>query len=157
MALTLEDGSGVSGADSFATVAEFDAFALDYFGEDLAGTDAAKEAALRRAFVFMSGLIWRRGFWPTFGTPTPAAVKNGQMVFARAEISAPGAMSPTIDLSQSKVLTKVGSLGWTPTGGDVTVEGSRPVVTMGYDFLRPWLALDPARDGNNDAAWIMTI
>ena len=157
MALTLEDGSGVSGADSFATVAEFDAFAMDYFGEALTDTDAAKEAALRRAFVFMSGLRWRADTWATFGGTIPAAVKNGQMVFARVELTTAGALSPTIDLSQSKALTKVGSLGWTPTGGDVTVEGSRPVVTMGYDFLRPWLALDPARDGNNDAAWIMTI
>jgi len=155
--LTIENGSGVSSADSFNSVAEFDAFALDYFGEDLAGTDAAKEAALRRAFVFMSGLIWRRGFWPTFGAPTPVAVKNGQMVFARAELSAPGGMSPTIDLSQSKVLTKVGSLGWTPIGGDVTVEGSRPVVTMGYDFLRPWLDYDPSRDGSVGYTGIMVV
>lgn len=157
MPLTIENGSGVSGADSFATVAEFDAFALDYFGEDLAGTDAAKEAALRRAFVFMSGLRWLDDTWATFGGTIPAAVKLGQAAFARAEMTAAGALSPTIDLSQSKVLTKVGSLGWTPTGGDVTVEGSRPVVTMGYDFLRPWLDYDPSRDGSVGYTGIMVV
>lgn len=59
MALTIEDGTGVANADSYVTVAECEAFALKYFGSNLSGSPTAKEAALRRAALFMDSLPWK--------------------------------------------------------------------------------------------------
>ena len=157
MPLIIENGTGVTGADSFVTVAECEAFALAYFGASLAGSPTAKEGALRRAFVFMSGLRWRADLWPTFGGTIPQGIKNGQHVFARAEFQSVGVLSPSVTLAGAKVLTKVGSLEWTPKDGDNTVEAARPVVTMGFDFIRPWLEFDPSRDASIGYTGIMTV
>ena len=157
MPLVIENGTGVAGADSFVTVEECEAFAAAYFGANLAGSPQNKEAALRRAFVFMSGLRWRAGLWPLFGGDIPDGIKNGQHVFARAEFQAPLILSPQVNLSQQKVLTQVGSLQWTPKSGGDTVESARPVVTMAFDFIRPWLEFDPSRDGSIGYTGIMTV
>lgn len=153
MPLTLETGAGVGGADSFITLAEYEAFALAYFGETVTG----QEHVLRRAFVFMSGLRWKRDTWPTFGGAIPQGIKNGQGVFARAEAGSAGVLSPSINLSQSKVLTQVDSIQWTVKEGANTVEAARPVVTMGFDFIRPWLEYDPSRDGSVGFTGIMPV
>lgn len=146
MGLTIEDGTGVAGADSFATLAEFDTACTNYFGAEVDGTDGLKEAGLRRAFVAMSGLEWSAGLWPEFGGEIPDAVKLAQSVFGRVEVLSPLSLSPTITLSGRKVLTAVEGLKWAPIGDQNTVEGSRPVVTMAMDLLRPYLAHDPSKD-----------
>ncbi|MDZ7904606.1 MAG: DnaT-like ssDNA-binding protein [Cypionkella sp.] len=148
MALIIENGTGVTGAQSFETVAECEAFALSFYGSNLTGSQQSKESALWRAFVFMSGLRWLPDTFPTFGGTIPDAVKHAQSVFARAEHSAPNSLSPTITLGGSKVLTKVGSIGWTPLQDKSTVESLRPVVTQGFDFIRDYLEFDPSRDGS---------
>jgi hypothetical protein len=146
MALVVEDGSGVSGADTFATVAEFDADCLSYFGASVSGTDPVKEAALRRAFVFMGALPWVSGLWPIFGGVIPAPVRIAQSVLARVEAQKVGALSPDVTLAGGKVLTEVKGVKWQVLGDAATVEESRPVVTMAMDLLKPWLAVNPAQD-----------
>lgn len=136
MALIIEDGTGVEGADSFETVEQCSAFALAYWGHSLTGSPTDKEAALRRAFVLMSVLPWKPDLWPTFGGTIPQAVKNAQSSIARVEFQSPGSLSPVYDKSQAKTLTAVGSLQWTPKAGPNTVEAARPVVTMAMDFLK---------------------
>jgi hypothetical protein len=152
MPLLIEDGTGVAGADSFVTVAECEAFALAYFGASLAGSPQNKEAALRRAFVVMSGLNWKPDLWPTFEGTIPAAVKNAQHVIARVEFQNPGALSPVFDRSQAKVLTAVGSLQWTAKATPATVEAARPVVTMALDFLK---AAGLLQDDTGGVTWLM--
>jgi hypothetical protein len=147
VALTIEDGTGVSGADSFITVGEFDAYGVDYFGASLSGTSAEKEAALRRAFVYMSALDWLPDLWPTFEGTIPNAIKVAQSVFARAELQKPNALSPTVALQGRKVLNKVGEIGWDVSHGPNTIEAARPIVTMGMDFLAPYLKRNPAKSG----------
>ena len=110
MALVIVDGAGVAGADSFEAVTECEAFALDYYGSNMTGSSAQKEASLRRAFYYMQGLRWRAGLWPTFGGSIPSGVKHAQTIFARAEHAATGALSPTVTTSGQKVLTAVDSL-----------------------------------------------
>lgn len=146
MALTIETGAGVDGADSFVTLAEFASICTDYFGAELDKTDALKEAGLRRAFVAMSGLDWSAGLWSTFGGTIPAAVKTAQAVLARVEVLKPLSLSPTVALSGRKVLTEAKGIKWSMVGDQNTVEGSRPVVTMAMDLLRPYLAYDPSKD-----------
>jgi hypothetical protein len=135
MSLIIEDGTGVAGADSFVTVAEGEAFEVAYFGQSLAGSPQAKEAAWRRAFVVMSGLPWKNGLFPTFCGTIPDAVKNAQHVIARVEFQSPGSLSPVFDKSKAKTLIKVGEIAWQAKAGPNTVEAARPLVTMAQDFL----------------------
>lgn len=148
MTLTIEDGTGVAGADSFNTVAECSAHAVAYFGHALNGNEADKEAALRRAWVYMAALVWKPDLWPTFGGAIPEPVKLAQSVLARAEFQAVGSLSPQVTTSGKKVLNKVGSLGWEVQAGPNTVEAARPVVTMAMDLLGPYLAVNPAQAGS---------
>lgn len=55
MALTIEDGSIVANADSFATVAQLQAYATAR-GLELPATDAEKEILLRNAADYLNGL-----------------------------------------------------------------------------------------------------
>ena len=146
MALTIEDGTGVTNADSFEAVADCEAFALAYYGSNLTGSPTAKEASLRRAFYYMQALRWKADLWPTFGGVIPQAVKNAQTLFARAEHATAGVLSPEVVTAGQKVLNKVDVIGWEVIGKDAGVEASRPVITAAFDFLRPYLEFDPARD-----------
>lgn len=147
MALIIENGTGVTGADSFVTVAQFDSYGVDYFGATLAGTNTEKEAALRRSFAYMRGLDWLPDLWPTFGGAIPDVVKIAQSILARTELQKVNALSPTVALQGRKVLNKVDAIGWDVQHGPNTVESARPVVTMAMDFLAPYLARNPAKSG----------
>lgn len=52
--LIVEDGTGVAGADSFVTLAECQQWSEDFYGHQLTGNDAVKDAALRRAAAWLS-------------------------------------------------------------------------------------------------------
>ena len=119
MALIIETGAGVPGADSYATVAQCEAYATAYYGASLTGSHQAKEAAMRRAAAHMNTLRWKgskahgraQGLaWPRTGVvdcegveigqgEIPVEVIQAQHEFARAEFLAPGVLSP-----QSNVL-----------------------------------------------------
>ena len=146
MPLVLENGTGVAGADSFGSALELDEFVLDYFGATLSQTQPLKEAALRRAYVYMSGLSWKAGLWKTFGGTIPEEVKRAQLALARAEIQSVGVLSPSVTPQPGKILTRAGDLSWSPNTDNSSVEESRPVITMAFDLLAPYLDLNPARD-----------
>lgn len=142
MALIIEDGTGVDGADSYVTSAEYIAFVQDYFGTTVVSDDPA----IRRGFYYMQSLIWKSGLYPLFDGAIPIAVKRAQILFARAEHQSAGVLSPQVATGGQKVLTGVDSLKWTVIGDDPSVEAARPIVTSAFDFLRPYLDYDPARD-----------
>jgi hypothetical protein len=147
VALIIENGTGVAGADSFNTVDECSAHATAYFGASLNGSNAAKESALRRAFVAMSAFDWLPALWPVFGGEIPEAVKIAQSVLARAEFQSVGALSPSVTTGPRKLLTGAGEVSWTLVPGVNDVASQRPVVTMAMDLLRPYLATNPAEAG----------
>ena len=147
MALIIENGTGVANADSFITVAQFDSYGVEYFGAALSGSNTEKEAALRRAFAYMRALEWMPDTWVTFGGTIPNVVKLAQSVFARAEFQKVNALSPTVTLRGNKVLNKVDAIGWDVNHGPNTVDASRPIVTMGMDFLAPYLKRNPNKSG----------
>lgn len=157
MALVIEDGTGVTGAESFNTAAQAAALETSYFGTPSITDDATGEAACRRAWVVLSALTWNDGLWPTFGGTIPDAVKIAQAVFARAEFASVNALSPTVSVAEGKTLTKVDGIQWTPNamglGPDKVVEYSRPVVTMAFDLLKPYLAHNPAVGGKQLGIW----
>lgn len=137
MALALETGTGVDGADSFITTAEFTQYQVDYFGSALTGEVAEQEAALRRAFLYLRSLDWSADY-PMFGGEVPEDVKIAHAILARTEQAEPNALQPSVTPGQQKILTRVGEIGWTPTG-QTGVNAQRRVVTMADDLLKPYL------------------
>lgn len=145
-ALVIEDGTGVTGADSFGTETELDEFCAEYFGTSTGKTDVLRRAALRRSFVYMSALSWKSGLWPLFGGSIPDAIVRAQFALARVEVGSVGNLSPAVAPSPVKILTKAGDLAWTANPENSSVEESRPIITMAFDLLAPYLDINPARD-----------
>jgi hypothetical protein len=110
VALVIEDGSGVAGADSFATVADFAAYAAKY-GLTIPAGESAQEALLRRAALTMQTMPWKGCrvdpeqalSWPRYNVVVdgevlasnyiPARIEYGQMALA-AEIYADDVTPP---------------------------------------------------------------
>jgi hypothetical protein len=139
MALTIEDGSEVAGADSFITLDEYDAAQVDYFGAELVGTDPMNEAALRRAYLYLKSLTWKADYpFPTLGGEIPADVKTAQAILARFEQANPNGLQPNVTPGQMKILTQVGEISWTATGQG-GVNAQRAVVMMAADLLKPFV------------------
>lgn len=147
MALTIEDGTGVAGADSFITAVQAAAHEVAYFGASSITDTAAGESAMRRAWVYMAALDWSVDLWPTFGGTVPDAVKVAQAVFARAEFNSPNFLSPSQSLSGRRILSKVDTIEWDVQNAPATIEAMRPIVTMGFDLLNPYLARNPTKGG----------
>lgn len=139
MALTIEDGTEVAGADSFATLAEYADTQTDLFGAALDGTDVLKEAALRRAYLYLKSLSWKSDYpFPTLGGEIPADVKTAQAILARYEQANPNGLQPTVVPGQQKVLTRVGEIGWTVMG-QAGADAQRASVFMADDLLKPFV------------------
>lgn len=147
MALTLEDGTGVTGADSFVTAADAAVIEAEYFGAATIADTPAGEAALRRAWVYMSALDWLPDTYVTFGGAIPADVVAAQVVFARFEVAETGFLSPAEALVGRKVLNRAGSIGWDVQRAPLSVDAARPVVTMGFDLLSAYLSRNPSKSG----------
>jgi hypothetical protein len=82
MALVVETGLGVSGANTFADVASANAYFTTSGETAWAGEDAAKEAALVRAGRYLNGLCWQGDkvdrvrqamCWPRYNVPLPGS------------------------------------------------------------------------------------
>ena len=154
MALTLEDGTGIAAADSFATVAEANTFATAR-GLTLPATDAAVEILLRKAADFLLGIEDR--FKGTRSTSTqrlpfprydvilpggyslnsnaiPDCLKDGQIQLAID--SQTTALNP-VGTGREVIEEKVGALGkkYNPTGGS----SISPVFNTALDLLAPIL------------------
>ena len=139
MALTIENGTGVTGADSFITLAEYDAIHADLFSHDEHGSTAQREAALRRAWYYMKALPWKSSYpFPTFGGTIPEDVKTAQAVFAHYELDNLNGLAPSVIPGQQKILTRVGEIGWTPTG-QTGADAQRANVLMAMDLLKPFI------------------
>lgn len=110
MALIIEDGSVVPGAESYATTAELAVYAAN-FGKTLPADEAAQEALLRRATLQMEAMPWkgctvrwdqplswpradvRKNGFTILSNTIPPSVKAGQMALA-AEIYADDLIDP---------------------------------------------------------------
>lgn len=115
MALTPETGACVLNADTWVTLADANAHFTNYGGY-WTGTDALKEAALRRAALWLSTAIRWHGTkscsgnllaWPRSGTKDcdgnaidddaiPQQVILAQLAAASAELRSPGILTPSI-------------------------------------------------------------
>lgn len=152
--MSLDATIGGASADSYVTLAEFTAYALAQ-GWTATGTDAAKEAMLRRAalsvdvsygFVGITvtvdqALQWPRVWtglvngWPVASDSIPQAIKSAQMEMAYL-ISGGADPMATLDGVIASERVKAG-----PVESDVTYQGGKglPRYTAVSRLLRPYL------------------
>lgn len=156
MALIVEDGSAVSGAECYANADAFVTWHTANWGAAPTASTALQEAAIRRAVAYLDALRWvgqrtngrdQALAWPRayavdaelYEIATdeiPAEVIDAQHILTRAEIASPGALSPEVTLSGKKVLTGVKGITWQVQAGPNTVDGARAVVTMAMDRIK---------------------
>lgn len=114
MALIVENGSGISGADSYGTRAGFIAHVANYYGGTIADEDAS-DVPMRAAFAYLNGLKWKgsrsfgrsqHGAWPRSdmadcdgndigSAEIPSELILAQYDLAWAEKQSPGLLSPS--------------------------------------------------------------
>lgn len=166
MALTVEDGTGVAGADALDTLAAVSAHFAAYAEPTgwSAASDSDKEAAIRRASSWLSSYFRWKGSrvdgrsqglaWPRSGVtdcdgnavPTdevPIEVKRALYAATSFEFLTPGGLTPTVTPAQQVRRQKVGPIEreffeQDATGrGDVDrIDDSRPVIATVLDNVR---------------------
>jgi hypothetical protein len=142
MALTIEDGTIVAGADSFATAAELVTYA-ENFGRVIPADPTAQEALLRRAALEMNAKPWKGRTvsqaqvlaWPRYevclnkwllpSDSIPAQIKAGQMALA-TEIHADDLIDPATRQGAA-VRKKVGPLEFEYAAASSTVSKAAAV------------------------------
>lgn len=142
MALVIENGKVVPGADSFATAAELVTYAAN-FGKTIPTDEVAQESLLRRAALEMGAMPWKgrtvrrdqalawpraevkRNKWILRPDEVPPQVKAGQMALA-AEIYADDLSAPDQRLGAIR-REKVGPLETEYSAASATT--SKPAAT----------------------------
>lgn len=158
MALTVEDGSNVTDADAYISLADAEAYYLAQYGVawDASISDDLKEAAIRRAARYLDGLRWkgvktnRRSqslAWPRYGVydcdgnlvpsdEIPVEVVRANALLAYYEAANPGALDPNVSLLSLARREKVDVIEVEYRDSPATVENSRPVITGAMDLIR---------------------
>lgn len=149
MALTVETGDIVAGADSYVSLATYQAYA-DARGWTLGADDAADEVNLRRAFDGINRL-WaylgeaetndQAGAFPrTLWTGIPQRVHDAQCELAHLIQSGLDPFA-TIESNSTSETIKVGPIS---IGGD-TLPTGRPRVVAVEGLLRPFIGAGPGQ------------
>jgi hypothetical protein len=135
MAIVVEDGTGLSTAESYITVAYADDYHSDRAQTTWDGSDEDKEAALRRALAYLDGRYGPRFnglrklgrdqalMWPRVGATDsegwvidsdviPPELKRAQAEAALRELEEPGFLAPDVSTAGSVTMVreKVGPL-----------------------------------------------
>lgn len=135
MALVIENGTGVSGADSYGTRAGFITHVANYYGGTVADEDAS-DVPMRAAFSYLNGLLWK-------GTKTNGRSQVG--AFPRTDLTdCEGLSVGTAEIPDELILAQY-DLAWfekvspgslSPSGSirDALVNREKvDVIEVGYD------------------------
>ena len=159
MPFTVEDGSGVVGANALISVAQYKAH-CDLRGVSYSGvTDAAIEQAIVRATDWLNSLTWKgrrrypRGASKVQGTAFPRVdmtdsegfsvdyasvpdeVIDACAMVAVLEVAQPGAMKPTVTPGQMIKATSAGPVSVEFMGVRTDAESMRPVLLGVRDLI----------------------
>lgn len=163
MALTVEDGTGLAGADAFvsATTVETYADSRALTGWTDSSDDDGKDAAIRRATTYLSaGFTWkghrRSGrsqalAWPRYGVhdadgwvvasdAVPTEIVQACCELAVYELATPGGLSPTVDLTARVKRKKIGPIETEYAVPSMTADSARPILTLVEDLISGLLA-----------------
>lgn len=167
MALIIETGAGIAGADSYGTRAAYIAFALSWHGEVIPDTEAA-DPPMRRAAAYMNSLSWKgtRTYgraqslaWPRTGVLDcesheigPNEIPNdliyAQFELARAEAASPGVLNPALSRSTATVIREkvdVIEIEYDTDNLTGSIDESRMVVTAAMDRLKCYVTNSTGR------------
>jgi hypothetical protein len=155
MALVVEDGTGKADAEAFVSVADCAAYCTNR-GLSWTGTDALKEAAIRRATTYLStGFTWK-GLklngrsqalaWPRTGVTdadgddvsddeVPVEVVNACCEVAARELASPGVTSPDVTMTERVRSEGIGPLRTEYAAAPATADAARPVLTLVMDLI----------------------
>ena len=156
--LTVEDGTGLPGADSYVSVTDCEAYATARGMTFSASPIDDAEAALRRATAWVDG-SFRARFpgrrrngrgqaleWPRVSATDaegnaiaddeiPVEIVHATCEAAVRELATPGALSPDVVMAQTlKAASVDGAVSVTYAGGG-GVDGQRPIATVIDDIL----------------------
>lgn len=160
MALIIETGMGVTGAQAYADAVAYVAWHTAQFGAAPTASTALIEAAVLRTVARLETLRWvgakvggrsQALAWPRKNaldaegediseTEVPAEVITAQHAMTAAEIESPGALAPNVTAFGKKVLNKVDAIGWEVQKAPNTVDASRLQVTAAMDAIKGLLA-----------------
>ena len=157
--MALDTTIGGAASDSYATLVYADAYHAAMGGTTWTGTDALKEAALRRATAWLDGRY--KADWPGYRvngrsqaldwprssvtdneglaveyTAIPTEVQKATAEAALRELVTPGSLSPDYVAADQVKAESVGSISVTYTG-IAGAAGSRPVLTVVSEILAP--------------------
>jgi hypothetical protein len=156
MALTVEDGTGLTDADSFVSVAECDAYHLARGNTTWTGSDSLKEAALRRASLFLSNAYPWQGWqfrprlqalaWPRGGVvdqdgfdvrsdEVPVEIRHATCEVALRELVSPGAMNPDVTTAETVKSVTAGSVSVQFANAGPGAGANRPTLLVVRDLI----------------------
>lgn len=157
MALEVYDGTNPTTAEALVSVAECEAFAIEYYGSSLTASTAAKEATLRRVNAFLVALPWRtaasEGLAQTVPFPregydgVPWQVKNAAHMLARTEHKNIGALSPAGTITGARKRVKVDTIEVEyQTPEEARADAGKTVVSDAMRLLQPFLKVGALED-----------
>ena len=173
MALEVYNGTNPTTAEALSGVADCIDFADKFYGSNLSGSTAEKEATIRRVNTYMMGLPWagslthgyaqsvpfpRTGLTGVPSGAIPPVVIQAQHMLARAEHKTIGALSPDASQGGQVKREKLDVLEveyFAPASADA----SRVLVTGALELLAPYLkagALDAMGLTDHKPLWGMT-
>lgn len=139
------------------TRSDADAYCVARGIADWTGSDALKDAALRRAQDYIAGKY--NGKWtylePSGGewvyrewdnTDPPDAVKYAIIEAATREINVPFCLTPDLTPGREKVLTEVKGIKWTPVSSGAA--GLRPFISS-IEYMLSGYAMTGGLGGSN--------
>ena len=164
MALIVELGSVIAGADSYVSVTDCDTYHLNRGNAAWAGTDAVKEAALRKAVAYLDGHYRNRlkGVmvdpinqllaWPRYNvvidgvtlarSPIPQRIKDAQCELALIALTADLAPNVSAGIKREKVdVLETEYFAGAPVGTTVYTA----VNNLLADLLKPLNSTDAVR------------
>lgn len=161
MALTPEDGTGLTNADALVDLATVDAYHTALGNATWTGTDALKEESIRRASNFLNNSFKWKGYpksgrdqamsWPRYDVvdrygygvssdSVPLEIKNACAEIALRELVTPGSMNPDVTPSETVRRAKAGPAEVEYSNSRTDVDASRPVLLIVRDMVGDLLA-----------------
>lgn len=160
MALIVEDGSGMTNADAFISVAYADAYHTAMGNTTWTGVDALKEGAIRRATAFLSNSYQWQGYkrqgrpqalaWPRVDVvdcegwgvafdAVPVEIQKATAEVALRELVTPGSMNPDVVASEQVKREKIGQLEVEYLNANTSAQAARPILLIVQDIIGPLL------------------
>lgn len=161
MALTVEDGTGLSGADALVSLADVDAYHTKFGNSTWTGDDADKETAIRRASSYLTNSFRWQGWkinqraqamaWPRSGVidadgypvandAVPSEIANACSELALRELVTPGTLTPDVTPGDAVTREKIGELEVEYASPKTNPGQARPIVSIVQDMVGPLLA-----------------